>query len=170
MKKIKTILAILPALLFSCAGDDVEKYIPPTPIAPSEPGEEVVYHKRAKEQFDLINQCYRINSGTTEGYMFRRIHLQCHVEIGTTAPLIPVCFPVFCVQAYFQQIIEKVKICIDAPRIVFTVVTNCDTFLILCHNSSIYFSCMAAAREVDNMALGECSFIQKFTVPVGGCT
>ena len=60
MKKIKTILAILPALLFSCAGDDVEKYIPPTPIAPSEPGEEVVYHKRAKEQFDLINQCYRI--------------------------------------------------------------------------------------------------------------
>ncbi len=31
MKKIKTILAILPALLFSCAGDDVEKYIPPTP-------------------------------------------------------------------------------------------------------------------------------------------
>ena len=27
MKKIKTILAILPALLFSCAGDDVEKYI-----------------------------------------------------------------------------------------------------------------------------------------------
>ena len=30
MKKIKTILAILPALLFSCAGDDVEKYIPPT--------------------------------------------------------------------------------------------------------------------------------------------
>ena len=67
MKKIKTILAILPALLFSCAGDDVEKYIPPTPIAPSEPGEEVVYHKRAKEQFDLINQCYRINSGTTEG-------------------------------------------------------------------------------------------------------
>ena len=55
MKKIKTILAILPALLFSCAGDDVEKYIPPTPIAPSEPGEEVVYHKRAKEQFDLIN-------------------------------------------------------------------------------------------------------------------
>ena len=101
--------------------------------------------------------------------MFRRIHLQCHVEIGTTAPLIPVCFPVFCVQAYFQQIIEKVKICIDAPRIVFTVVTNCDTFLILCHNSSIYFSCMAAAREVDHMALGECSFIQKFTVPVGGC-
>ena len=69
-----------------------------------------------------------------------------------------------------EQIIEKVKICIDAPRIVFTVVTNCDTFLILCHNSSIYFSCMAAAREVDNMALGECSFIQKFTVPVGGCT
>ena len=67
MKKIKTILAILPALLFSCAGDDVEKYIPPTPIAPSEPGEEVVYHKRAKEQFDLINQCYRINSGATEG-------------------------------------------------------------------------------------------------------
>lgn len=67
MKKIKTILAILPALLFSCAGDDVEKYIPPTPIAPSEPGEEVVYHKRAKEQFDLINQCYRINSGVTEG-------------------------------------------------------------------------------------------------------
>ena len=55
MKKIKTILAILPALLFSCAGDDVEKYIPPTPIAPSEPGEEVVYHKRAKEQFDLIS-------------------------------------------------------------------------------------------------------------------
>ena len=55
MKKIKTILAILPALLFSCAGDDVEKYIPPTPITPSEPGEEVVYHKRAKEQFDLIN-------------------------------------------------------------------------------------------------------------------
>ena len=41
--------------------------------------------------------------------MFRRIHLQCHVETGTTAPLIPVCFPVFCVQAYFQQIIEKVK-------------------------------------------------------------
>ena len=67
MKKIKTILAILPALLFSCAGDDVEKYIPPTPIAPSEPGEEVVYHKRAKEQFDLINQCYRNNSGATEG-------------------------------------------------------------------------------------------------------
>ncbi len=67
MKKIKTILAILPALLFSCAGDDVEKYIPPTPITPSEPGEEVVYHKRAKEQFDLINQCYRINSGATEG-------------------------------------------------------------------------------------------------------
>ena len=67
MKKIKTILAILPALLFSCAGDDVEKYIPPTPIAPSEPGEEVVYHKRATEQFDLINQCYRINSGATEG-------------------------------------------------------------------------------------------------------
>ena len=27
MKKIKTILAILPALLFSCAGDDVEKYL-----------------------------------------------------------------------------------------------------------------------------------------------
>lgn len=26
MKKIKTILAILPALLFSCAGDDVEIY------------------------------------------------------------------------------------------------------------------------------------------------
>ena len=69
MKKIKTILAILPALLFSCAGDDVEKYIPPTPIAPSEPGEEVVYHKRAKEQFDLINQCYRINSGATERVM-----------------------------------------------------------------------------------------------------
>lgn len=67
MKKIKTILAILPVLLFSCAGDDVEKYIPPTPITPSEPGEEVVYHKRAKEQFDLINQCYRINSGATEG-------------------------------------------------------------------------------------------------------
>ena len=67
MKKIKTILAILPALLFSCAGDDVEKYIPPTPIAPPEPGEEVVYHKRAKEQFDLINQCYRNNSGATEG-------------------------------------------------------------------------------------------------------
>lgn len=67
MKKIKTILAILPALLFSCAGDDVEKYIPPTPITPSEPGEEVVYHKRAKELFDVINQCYRINSGATEG-------------------------------------------------------------------------------------------------------
>ena len=33
MKKIKTILAILPALLFSCAGDDVEKYIPPTPVS-----------------------------------------------------------------------------------------------------------------------------------------
>lgn len=67
MKKIKTILAILPALLFSCAGDDVEKYIPPTPITPSEPGEEVVYHKRAKELFDVINQCYRINNGATEG-------------------------------------------------------------------------------------------------------
>lgn len=67
MKKIKTILAILPALLFSCAGDDVEKYIPPTPITPPEPGEEVVYHKRAKELFDVINQCYRINSGVTEG-------------------------------------------------------------------------------------------------------
>lgn len=67
MKKIKTILAILPALLFSCAGDDVEKYIPPTPITPPEPGEEVVYHKRAKELFDVINQCYRINSGATEG-------------------------------------------------------------------------------------------------------
>lgn len=67
MKKIKTILAILPALLFSCAGDDVEKYIPPTPITPSEPGEEVVYHKRAKELFDVINQCFRINSGATEG-------------------------------------------------------------------------------------------------------
>lgn len=67
MKKIKTMLAILPALLFSCAGDDVEKYIPPTPVTPPEPGEEVVYHKRAKEQFDLINQCYRINSGATEG-------------------------------------------------------------------------------------------------------
>ena len=73
MKKIKTILAILPALLFSCAGDDVEKYIPPTPIAPSEPGEEVVYHKRAKEQFDLINQCYRINSGATEGLYMKII-------------------------------------------------------------------------------------------------
>lgn len=67
MKKIKTILAILPALLFSCAGDDVEKYIPPTPITPPEPGEEVVYHKRAKELFDVINQCYRINNGATEG-------------------------------------------------------------------------------------------------------
>lgn len=67
MKKIKTILAILPALLFSCAGDDVEKYIPPTPITPTKPGEEVVYHKRAKELFDVINQCYRINNGATEG-------------------------------------------------------------------------------------------------------
>lgn len=67
MKKIKTILAILPALLFSCAGDDVEKYIPPTPITPTEPGEEVVYHKRAKELFDLIDQYYRIKSGPTEG-------------------------------------------------------------------------------------------------------
>lgn len=67
MKNIKTILAILPALLFSCAGEDVEKYIPPTPVAPSEPEEEVVYHQRAKEQFDRINQYYRINSGATEG-------------------------------------------------------------------------------------------------------
>lgn len=67
MKKIKTILAILPALLFSCAGDDVEKYIPPTPITPTEPEEEVVYHERAKELFDLIDQCYRIKSGPTEG-------------------------------------------------------------------------------------------------------
>lgn len=67
MKKIKTILAILLALLFSCAGDDVEKYIPPTPITPSEPAEEVVYHKRAKELFDVINQCYWINNGATEG-------------------------------------------------------------------------------------------------------
>ncbi len=73
MKKIKTILAILPALLFSCAGDDVEKYIPPTPIAPSEPGEEVVYHKRAKEQFDLINQCYRNNSGATKDCIMKII-------------------------------------------------------------------------------------------------
>ena len=67
MKNIKTILAILPALLFSCAGEDVEKYIPPTPVTPSEPEEEVVYHKRAKEQFDLINRYYRINNGPTEG-------------------------------------------------------------------------------------------------------
>lgn len=67
MKKIKTILAILPALMFSCAGEDVEKYIPPTPMAPTEPGEEVVYHERAKELFDLIDQCYRIKSGPTAG-------------------------------------------------------------------------------------------------------
>lgn len=67
MKKIGIILTMFPVLLFSCAGDDVEKYVPPTQITPPKPGEEIVYHKRAKEQFDVINECYRINSGATKG-------------------------------------------------------------------------------------------------------
>ncbi len=68
MKKIKSILVTLPILLLSCAGDDVEKYIPPTPITPIDPVEEVVYHKRAKEIFDLINQYYQVKDGSTKGF------------------------------------------------------------------------------------------------------
>ena len=67
LKKILIILAILPALLFSCAGKDVEEYLPPTPIPPTEPDEEVLYRERAKDLFDLITQFYRINSGPTSG-------------------------------------------------------------------------------------------------------
>lgn len=67
MKKISIVFVIALALLISCAGDDVEKYTPPIQTNPSGSKDIVVYHKRAKEIFDMINERYRINSGTAEG-------------------------------------------------------------------------------------------------------
>lgn len=67
MRALIAELAIILTMLASCAGDGVEKYVPPTPGPTPIPTEEVVYHKRAMEQFELINTYYRINSGATEG-------------------------------------------------------------------------------------------------------
>jgi hypothetical protein len=59
---------LLPALLISCTGDAEEKYVPPTtPATPTEP-DVVVYHERAKAQFDLINQYYQVRTGATTGF------------------------------------------------------------------------------------------------------
>ncbi|MDR0938731.1 MAG: glycoside hydrolase family 76 protein [Mediterranea sp.] len=67
MRLSKTLLTLLPALFVSCTGDAEEKYVPPTPIAPPDTGTEVVYHERAKAQFDLINQYYQVRTGATSG-------------------------------------------------------------------------------------------------------
>lgn len=67
MKNILILFTLLLAMLLSCSGKDIEKYTPPTPIIPSGPEEEIVYHIRAKKLFDLINQFYGIKSGPTSG-------------------------------------------------------------------------------------------------------
>lgn len=65
--KLKYMLSLLLAFLMSCAGSDVEEFVPPTPGEPEEPEEEVVFHKEASELYSLIKQCYGIRNGATAG-------------------------------------------------------------------------------------------------------
>lgn len=68
MKRIM-IYIVSALVLFSCS-NDVEKWTPTGgggTVTPPGPSEDVVWHERAKETFDLINQYYRISSGTWAG-------------------------------------------------------------------------------------------------------
>ncbi len=67
MRNVLIPFILLLSMLLSCSGKDIEEYIPTEPNKPSEPEEEVVYHARAKELFDLINQYYGIKTGQTSG-------------------------------------------------------------------------------------------------------
>lgn len=67
MRSIFIPFILVLAILLSCTGKDIEEYIPPKPNIPSEPEKNVVYHARAKELFDLINQYYGIKTGQTSG-------------------------------------------------------------------------------------------------------
>lgn len=66
--RLKYVLGLLPAFMISCAGNDVEEFVPPTPGEPIEPEEEVVvFHEEAYDLFGLIKQCYGIKNGATVG-------------------------------------------------------------------------------------------------------
>lgn len=67
MKNIILPLIFSFVILLSCSGDDIEEYKPPTPITPEDPVEEIAYHTKANELFDLINQYYGIRSGSASG-------------------------------------------------------------------------------------------------------
>ncbi len=68
MLRIKVLLVTLTMVLVSCGGSGVEEFTPPaSPSVPDEPAEKIVYHERAKELFDLINQYYQVKNGPTSG-------------------------------------------------------------------------------------------------------
>jgi len=64
-------LSVFIILLVSCGGSDVEPYNPPPNNGNgNNNGTTVVFHKRAKEQFDIVNQFYRMTlSGNS--YLYR---------------------------------------------------------------------------------------------------
>ena len=66
---MKRIFYVASALLLLSCSNDVEKWEPSGGggQTPPGPGEEIVWHERAKEAFDLINQFYRISSGPWSG-------------------------------------------------------------------------------------------------------
>lgn len=68
MRKLLLFL-LVPVFAFACGGTDEEKVNGGNDTTTVKPGtdEVVAYHKRGKEIFDLINQYYRITSGTTSG-------------------------------------------------------------------------------------------------------
>ena len=70
MRVIKALYVILPALIVSCAGKDVEDFVPPSTPTPGtgEETEEVSYYERSVEVFELINQYYRVSTGATAGF------------------------------------------------------------------------------------------------------
>ncbi len=73
MKRILIPLFLVLSILLSCSGKDVEEYIPNEPNKPSEPEEDVIYHARAKELFDLINQYYGIKTDKPVDYLMKTI-------------------------------------------------------------------------------------------------
>lgn len=68
--KMRNIIQVLSVFVFaSSCGNDFEEFVPPERNPGLEGGEEevVVWHERAKEVYDLINQYYRISTGVTSG-------------------------------------------------------------------------------------------------------
>jgi hypothetical protein len=59
--KIHNIVFSLLLLCFSCGSNDTEPYVPPVNPGNNNGNEaKVVYHKRAKEMYDIVNRLYRM--------------------------------------------------------------------------------------------------------------